>query len=228
MTPFCKWGNYNGPSSQCKDLGWEPLNSTSYVTNAQARKGRHGRTSNLNCGKTWGLEGSRGEERGVERSGLEGNWKGFGGGGPWWGEGSTHTFLEHPVDREAEHHFLRETNLVTQLPLNIFPTMCFLSRPPAQHQGRSTCSPSENTCPPRRSWSHAEFWATHRGYAQCHVLCVSSSGHAGLWGRGRKQRSCLPCHGPYDWPPYHPFWPSLPTTHSLGSLSIFIFLLSKK
>ena len=68
----------------------------------------------------------------------------------------------------------------------------------------------------------------HRGHAQCHVLCVSSSGHAGLLGRGRKQRSCLPCHGPYDWPPYHPFRPNLPTTHSLGSLSVFIFLLSKK
>ena len=67
-----------------------------------------------------------------------------------------------------------------------------------------------------------------RGNAQCHVLCVSAAGHAGLWGRRRKQRSGLPCHGPYDWPPYHLFQPSPPTTHLLGSLNIFIFLLSKK
>ena len=28
----------NGPSSQCKDLRWEPPNSTAYVHNAQGRK----------------------------------------------------------------------------------------------------------------------------------------------------------------------------------------------
>jgi len=27
----------------------------------------------------------------------------------------------------------------------------------------------------------------HRGHAQCHVLCVSASGHAVLWARGRRE-----------------------------------------
>ena len=31
-------GLSNGPSSQCKDLRWEPPNSTAYVHNAQGRK----------------------------------------------------------------------------------------------------------------------------------------------------------------------------------------------
>ena len=50
----------------------------------------------------------------------------------------------------------------------------------------------------------------------------------GSVGEGKKGKSGQPHDGACDWPPYHPFRPILPTTHSPGSLSIFIFLLSKK
>ena len=56
-----------GPSSQCKDLVWEPRNSTACVPNAQSEQGRHERSSDLGClWENWGLEITEGKGRGGE------------------------------------------------------------------------------------------------------------------------------------------------------------------
>ena len=46
--------------------------------------------------------------------------------------------------------------------------------PTPHHQGRSRCSLSGNTCPPRRGWSHAEFWAMQRECTMPCFVCFSS------------------------------------------------------
>ena len=75
----------NGPSSQCKDLRWEPPNSTAYVHNAQGRKADMEAVQIwVVYGKTEGWKTQRGREG---KGGKEGEGKGGEGKGGE-GEGS--------------------------------------------------------------------------------------------------------------------------------------------
>jgi len=154
----------SSPGSQCKDLVWEPPNSTACVPSAQGGQGRHGRSSDLGClWEDWGLgRGGQGRESGRKSSG---------GREPdqareqcgIWGERATHTHLPwtpHWQRSRTSFPDKEETRYsVTPHPLSHLR----LSAP--HHQARSSGSPCGNTCPPQRSWSHAEFWVMHRGHA---------------------------------------------------------------
>ena len=84
----------SSPGSQCKDLVWEPPNSTACVPSAQGGQGRHGCSSDLGClWEDYGLgRGGQGRESGRKSSG---------GREPdqvreqcsIWGEQATHTHL---------------------------------------------------------------------------------------------------------------------------------------